>query len=129
MSDVYDRLSRRERQVMDILLELGEATAKEVHARLPDRPSYSAARALLTKLEEKGIVRHGERHLRYVYRPAVSRQKASSSAIERLVRVFFEGSLAKAVHGMVGVSADDLTDEELDEIEAEIARARARRRR
>ena len=129
MSDVYDRMSRRERQVMDILLELGEATAKQVHARLPEPPSYSAARALLAKLEEKGLVRHGERDLRYVYRPAVSRRTASSSAVKRLVRVFFEGSLAKAVQGMVGESADQLSDEELEEIEAAIARARARRGR
>lgn len=129
MSDIYDRLSRRERQVMDILLELGEATAKQVHARLPDRPSYSAARALLTKLEEKQVVRHGERELRYVYRPAVSREQARGSAVERLVRVFFGGSLAKAVHGMVGVSAEGLTDEELDEIEAAISRVRRSRGR
>ena len=129
MSDVYDRLSRRERQVMDILLELGEATAKQVHRRLPDPPSYSAARALLTKLEEKGLVKHGERDLRYVYRPAVSREQERGSAVERLIRVFFGGSLARAVHGMVGVSAEDLTDEELDELEAAIARARERRGR
>lgn len=129
MSNVYDQLSRRERQIMDILLELGEATSRQVHARLPNPPSYSAARALLTKLEEKGHVRHSERDLRYIYRPAVSREKESSSAAKRLVRVFFGGSLAKAVHGMVGVSAEDLTDEELDEIEAAVARARARKRR
>lgn len=129
MSDLYDRLSRRERQVMDILIELGEATAKQVHARLPDPPSYSAARALLAKLEEKGLVKHGERDLRYVYRPAMSLQKASRSAVKRLVRVFFGGSLARAVHGMVGDAAEELTDEELDAIETAVARARARRQR
>lgn len=128
MPDIYDQLSRRERQIMDILLELGEATAKDVHSRLPDPQSYSAARALLAKLEDKGLVRHSERNLRYLYRPAVSRKRVSNSAVARLVRVFFGGSLAKAVNGMVELSADDLSDQELDEIEAVIADARARRR-
>lgn len=125
---IYDHLSRRERQIMDILLELGEATAKQVHARLPDPASYSAARAMLAKLEEKGHVRHRERDLRYLYSPAVSRREAGGSAIARLVKVFFGGSLARAVTGMVELSGDRLSDEELEEIEAAIADARARRR-
>lgn len=128
MTEIHDQLSRRERQIMDILFELGEATAKEVHSRLPDPQSYSAARALLAKLEDKGHVRHGERNLRYVYRPAISRRRAGSSAITRLVRVFFGGSLASAVKGMVRLSGEELSDEELDEIEATIVEARARRR-
>ncbi|MFQ5527102.1 MAG: BlaI/MecI/CopY family transcriptional regulator [Thermoanaerobaculia bacterium] len=128
MTQIYDQLTRRERQIMDILLELGEASAKDVHSRLADPPSYSAVRALLAKLEDKGHIRHSERDLRYVYRPAVSRRLAGSSAISRLVRVFFGGSVARAVHGMVELSGDDLTDEELDDMEAAITAARKRKR-
>jgi BlaI family transcriptional regulator, penicillinase repressor len=114
------QLSRRERQIMDILLELGEATAEEVRRRLPDPPSYSAARALLSKLEAKGHVRHAERDLRYVYRPAISRDQARQSAVARLVKVFFGGSLADAVSGLVGMSDGELSAEEIRRIRAAI---------
>ncbi|MFP3940223.1 MAG: BlaI/MecI/CopY family transcriptional regulator [Thermoanaerobaculia bacterium] len=121
------QLSRRERQIMDILLELGEAPAEEVRIRLPDPPSYSAARAMLRKLEEKGMVRHREQDLRYVYRPAISREEARESAITRLVRVFFDGSTARAVNALVDRSASDLSDEELDRLARAVEDARARR--
>lgn len=124
----YDQLSRRERQILDIVLELGEATAKDVVERLPDPPSNSAARAMLVKLEAKAAISHFERDLRYVYTPAVSAKKARSSAISRLVRVFFGGSVAQAVSGMVDMSADRMSQEELDEIAAKIAKARRRRK-
>ncbi len=124
MAEVHSQLSRRERQIMDILLELGEATAEEVRSRLPDPPSYSAARALLAKLETKGHVRHVERDLRYVYRPAISRESARRSAVARLVNVFFAGSLSEAVTGLVRLSGDELTDDELERIEAAIREAK-----
>ena len=120
-------LSRRERQIMDVLLEAGEASAEEVRARLPEPPSNSAVRAMLARLEEKGQVTHGERGLRYVYRPAISRQEAQRSAVSRLVRVFFDGSAAQAVTGLLGQSADQLGDAELDELAATIEQARQRR--
>lgn len=120
-------LSRRERQIMDVLLEAGEASAEEVRARLPEPPSNSAVRAMLARLEEKGQVTHGERGLRYVYRPAISRQEAQRSAVSRLVRVFFDGSAAQAVTGLLGQSADQLADAELDGLAAAIEQARQRR--
>ncbi|MEM7482830.1 MAG: BlaI/MecI/CopY family transcriptional regulator [Acidobacteriota bacterium] len=129
MSDeIYDRLSRRERQIMDILFEQKEATAEEVRSRLPDPPSYSAARAMLAKLEEKGYIRHSERNLRYVYRPAVSRRKVQASAASRLLRVFFDRSLADAVRGLLDTSSDRLSDRELDQVAEMIEQERQRRR-
>ncbi len=127
MRRAAEQLSRRERQIMDILFELGEATAKEIHARLPDPPSYSAARAMLAKLEVKGQVRHTERGLRYIYRPTVSRRRAQTSAIRRLVRVFFGGSLTEAVTGMVDLSGRELSDEELEGLAAKIESLRRER--
>lgn len=112
---------------MDILLELGEAPAEEVRTRLPDPPSYSAARAMLRKLEEKGMVRHREEGLRYVYAPAISRDEARESAVSRLVRVFFDGSAARAVNALVDRSASELSDEELDRLARTIDEARKRR--
>lgn len=120
-------LSRRERQIMDALLEAGEASAEEVRARLPDPPSNSAVRAMLARLEEKGQVRRREKGLRYVYRPAVSRQEARRSAMSRLVRVFFDGSAAQAVTGLLDESADRLDDAELAELAAAVEEARRRR--
>ena len=93
---------------------------------LPDPPSYSAARAMLAKLEAKGHVRHVERDLRYVYRPTISRSAARTSAVSRLIRVFFGGSVAQAVTGMVDMSGDRLSDEELDEIAEAVEQARRR---
>ena len=121
------KLSRREREIMDILLEMREATAQEVRERLPDPPSNSAARALLARLEKKGAIRHIERDLRYVYVPAVTREEAQESALSRLVRVFYDGSLSNAVTGMVEHSEQQLTDEELEKLEAAIRGARERR--
>ncbi|MEM7051045.1 MAG: BlaI/MecI/CopY family transcriptional regulator [Acidobacteriota bacterium] len=125
---IYDQLSRRERQIMDILLELREASAETVRGRLPEAPSYSAVRAMLVKLEEKGVIDHIERDLRYVYRPAVSRRAAQRSAASRLLRVFYDSSLAQAVRGLLDTSADRLSDEELDQVARMIDRERQRRR-
>lgn len=117
-------LTRREREIMDILLTLGEASAEDVRSKLSNPPSYSTARVMLSRLEAKGFVRHREAGLRYVYSPVVSRAKARRSAIERLINVFYEGSLAKALTGLVDASASNLTAEELDAIEAAIVHAR-----
>ncbi len=121
------QLSRRERQIMDILLELGEAPAEAVRSRLPDPPSYSAARAMLRKLEDKGMIRHREENLRYVYTPAISREEARESALSRLVRVFFDGSMAQAVNALVDRSASELSQDELDRLARTIDAARERR--
>lgn len=129
MATETPKLSRRERQILDILLEMRTATAQEVRARLPDPPSNSAARALLARLEKKGVIRHFERDLRYVYAPAVSREEAQESALSRVVRIFYDGSIANAVTGMVEQSGDKLSDAELQKLEATIRDARARRQK
>lgn len=120
-------LTRRERQIMDVLLEMGEASAEDVRSRLPDPPSNSAVRTLLGKLEEKGHATHGERDLRYVYRPAFSRREAQESALSRLVRVFFGGSVAQAVTGLLDRSVERLEDGDLDRLAAAIEEERQRR--
>ncbi len=122
-----NELTRRERQIMDILLERGEASAEEVRSGLPDPPSNSAVRTLLGKLEEKGHIRHEEKGLRYVYSPAISQSAARESAVSRLVRVFFGGSAAQAVSGLLDHSAERLDDDELDRLAAAIEAERERR--
>ena len=112
---------------MDILFEMQEASAQEVRERLSDPPGNSAARALLARLEKKGAITHVERGLRYVYVPLMSREAAQETALSRLVRIFYDGSMAKAVTGMVEQSGDELTDSELNELEAAIRAARKRK--
>ena len=114
---------------MDILHEMHEASAQEVRERLPDPPSNSAARALLARLEKKGAIRHIERSLKYVYVPVVSQEEAQESALSRLVRVFYNGSLANAVTGMVEQSGSELSDDELRSLEKAIRKAREGRRK
>lgn len=119
-----EKLSRREREIMDIILASGDVTAEEVRQQLTDPPSYSTARAMLSRLETKGFVRHKEQGLRYVYFASISRREARRSAAKRFVRVFYEGSLAKAVTGLVASSGGKLSDDDLKEIEEAIAAAR-----
>jgi predicted transcriptional regulator len=116
-------LSRRERQIMDILYRRGRATAAEVMQDLPGTPSYSTVRTQLRVLEEKGHVRHGEEGQKYVYAAAVPRHAARRSALRHLVNTFFEGSAEKAVTALVGDAAR-LSPEELDRIAALIDKAR-----
>ncbi|HXP87111.1 MAG TPA: BlaI/MecI/CopY family transcriptional regulator [Bryobacteraceae bacterium] len=117
-------LSRRERQILDILYARGRATAAEIQAALPDPPSYSAARALLRVLEDKGHARHTEVGGRYVFVPRVGREKARVAALKHLLQTFFEGSAADAAAALVNGSAARLRPEELDRLEALIARTR-----
>ena len=117
-------LSRRERQILDILYSRGRASAAEIQAALPDPPSYSAIRALLRILEEKGHVRHEEEGPRYVYSPRVSRQKARTQALEHMLQTFFDGSAASAAAALVDGSAAKMSAEELDQLQALIERAR-----
>jgi predicted transcriptional regulator len=106
------QLSRRERQIMDVVYRLGQATAAEVLAELPEPPSYSAVRAMLRLLEEKGHVRHEQDGPRYVYLPTVNRDKARKSAMRHLVRTFFDGSTEDAVAALLQNDAG-ISDEEL----------------
>jgi BlaI family penicillinase repressor len=119
-----DILSRRERQILDILYAQGRATAAEIQAALPDPPSYSAVRALLRVLEDKGHVRHQADGPRYIYMPRVSRDKARRSALKHLVETFFSGSEADAAAALLDPSASTLSPEELDRIESLIVRAK-----
>lgn len=109
-------LSRRERQIMDILYRLGSATAAEVKENLPDAPGYSAVRALLRILEEKGHLKHAYDGPRYVYAPVVSRPIAQKSALKQIVKTFFDGSPSNAVAALLDMSAKDLSDTELDQL-------------
>ena len=121
-------LTRRERQIMDALRELGdEASAEEIRGKLPDPPSYSTVRALLAKLEAKGVIRHKEKGLRYVYLPTTPRSAARRSALEGLVRVFFGGSAGEAVGALL--EAEDWKDDELDELSRRIRKMRKERGR
>jgi predicted transcriptional regulator len=118
------KLSRRERQIMDVLYERGRATAAEILAALPDPPGYSAIRALIKVLEDKGHVKHQEDGPRYVFTPSVPRSKARRNAVKHLLQTFFDDSAGEAVASLLGVSAAKLKPEELDKIEQLIARAR-----
>jgi BlaI family transcriptional regulator, penicillinase repressor len=117
-------LSRRERQIMDILYQRGKASASEVREAMPDAPSYSAVRAMLRVLEEKGHVKHVEEGLKYVYVPVVAREKAKKSAVKHVLDTFFAGSPEQIVAALLDVSAEKLTGEELDRMADLIEKAR-----
>src|SRR5882724_5914873 len=117
-------LSRRERQIMDILYKLERASVGQVLSKLADKPSYSTVRAQLRVLEEKGHVRHEEHGLRYVYVPAVPRDVARRSAIRHLVETFFDGSAEKVVAALLGGEASRLSHEEMGRLAAMIAKNR-----
>jgi predicted transcriptional regulator len=117
-------LSRRERQIMDILFRRGRATAAEVMQDLPGDPSYSTVRTQLRVLEEKGHVRHEEDGVRFVYSPAIARHAARRSALRHLLATFFDGSPEKAVAALLGGEGSKLSDEQLDRIADMIHKAR-----
>ena len=117
-------LSRRERQIMDILYRRGRATANEVMADLTGDPSYSTVRTQLRVLEAKGHVRHDEEGLRYVYLPALPRHAARRSALRHLVETFFDGSTEKVVGALLGGETARFSDEELDRIAELVEKAR-----
>lgn len=121
---VLAQLSRRERQILEILYERGKASATEVRQAMPDAPGYSAVRALLRVLEEKGHVRHEEQGPKYVYLPVVARNKASRSAVKHVMDTFFSGSPEQIVAALLDVSAARLTREELDRMAAMIEQAK-----
>ena len=120
-----DTLSRRERQIMDVLYRHGTATAAEVQANIADAPSYSAVRALLRILEEKGHVKHSYDGPRYVYSPVVSRPVAQKSALRQLVKTFFDGSTSNAVAALLDMSGKDLSDSELERLATIVEQAKS----
>jgi predicted transcriptional regulator len=117
-------LSRRERQIMDLLYQRGRATAAEVQAELPDPPGYSAVRAMLRVLEDKGHVRHQQDGPRYVYVPRVARDRAKRTALRHVVRTFFDGSTEQLVAALLDDGSTQLSEGELDRLADLIARAR-----
>ena len=117
-------LSRRERQIIDILYAQGRATAAEVQAALPDPPSYSAVRAMLRILEDKGHVRHEHDGPRYVYAPTVGRENAKKSALHHMLKTFFDGSAEQAISALLDESSTKLSDAELDRLARLIQQAR-----
>lgn len=109
-------LSRRERQIMDIIYRMNEATAKEVMESIEDAPSYSSVRTLLGKLVEKGHIAHRESGLKYVYYPLIERQAASVNALSNVVKTFFSDSTFLAVNSLLDMSDGDISDEELERL-------------
>jgi BlaI family penicillinase repressor len=117
-------LSRRERQIMDILYQRGKASASDVREAMNDAPRYSAVRALLRVLEEKGHVKHEADGLKYVYIPVVTRDKAKRSAVKQLMETFFSDAPEQIVAALLDVSSRRLTREELDRMAAMIEKAK-----
>ncbi|HEX5130958.1 MAG TPA: BlaI/MecI/CopY family transcriptional regulator [Candidatus Krumholzibacteria bacterium] len=117
-------LSRREREIMDVLYQMGSASAGEIHERIPSPPSYSAVRATLRVLETKGLLKHEHDGKRYIYRPTLDRSKAQRGAVDHLLNTFFDGSAAGAMMALLDSPDADLTQEDLDRMAALIDRAR-----
>src|SRR4051794_35401045 len=123
----HDKLSRREREIMDAIFGLGgKASAEEIRARLTDPPSYSAVRTMLARLEAKGAIRHREEGLRYVYLPTTSSASARRKALQKLVSVFFGGSRIDTATALL--KQEQWTDDEIEALRDEIERVRKNRR-
>lgn len=116
MTNNHRDLSRRERQILDILYKNGRASAAEVQVALPEPPSYSAVRALLRILEDKGHVRHEQDGPRYVYLPTVARDNAKRSALRHILQTFFDGSAEQAISALLDESSAKLSSAELDRL-------------
>ena len=125
----HSSLSRRERQIIDILYKLGRATANEVMEALPGEPHYSTVRTQLRVLETKGHVRHEEEGLRYIYAPTAPRHAVRQSAVKHLIETFFGGSTEKMFATLLGAEGSRLSDEELDRLAELIEKARKGGRR
>jgi len=125
---LHSALSRRERQIMDVLYRLGRATANEVMEQLPGEPNSSTVRTQLRVLETKGHVRHEEHGLRYIYIPTAPRHSVRQSALKHLIETFFEGSAEKMLSTLLGSEGSKLSDEDLDRLAQLIEKARKGRR-
>ncbi len=117
-------LSKRERQIMELIYQRGKTTAVEIHQSLTDPPSYSAVRGMLRVLEEKGLLTHTQRGKRNLYAPTVNRKKAGRSALSNLVDTFFSGSPEAAVTALLDMSKDDLSDDALARLRSAVDQAR-----
>jgi len=122
-----DKLSRREREIMNVIFTLGDrASAEDIRTHLSEPPSYSAVRAMLAKLEAKGYVKHREERFRYIYSPTTPRTAARRSALQELVKVFFSGSPGDTATALL--KNENWSDDELDALSAEITRIRHERK-
>lgn len=127
MTKTPHKLSRRERQILDVLYERQPASAKDVQAGIVDAPSYSSVRALLARMVEKGLISHQQEGAKYLYSAVTAKDDAGQSAMGRLVRTFFEGSALKAASALIGDAKEQLDDRELESLEEMIRQARARK--
>ena len=118
------QLSRRERQIMDVVYRLGRASVAEVLENLPDPPTYSAVRAMLGFLEDKGYLRHEREGMKYVYLPTVDAKQARRSALQHMVRTFFNGSAAQAAAALIEMNDTQLSAEEIRRLSELIKKAR-----
>lgn len=121
---LLSQLSRRERQIMDVIFRLGEASVSDVVEHMPDNPAYNTVRVTMGILERKGYLKHRQEGQRYLYAPTVPLDNAKRSAVSHLLQTFFEGSPSKAVLAMLGMSANRLSRKDLDEIAGWIEDAR-----
>lgn len=112
------RLSRRERQIIEVVYRLGEAGVSDVQEELPDTPDYHAVRVAMAKLEEKGYLRHRRQGRRYIYSPEIPHDEAKRSALGHLVHTYFSGASSEALLTLLNMSAGDLSDEDIAELEA-----------
>ena len=128
MAAQFTHLSRRERQIMDILYRAGRGTVAGVRSLLPDPPSYSAVRAMLRILEEKGHVRHEHDAARYVFIPTIKRDAAKRSALKHVINTFFEGSASQVMAALVEMSPRGLDQDELARLRQVIDEAKKRRK-
>jgi BlaI family transcriptional regulator, penicillinase repressor len=124
-----DQLTRRERQIMELLFALGEGTVNDVRDKLSDDPSYSSIRAAMTRLVAKGELNYSEQGPRYVYSPAVQLNKARRSALKNMIDTFFGGSSLKTMTALLDEAAKQLTAEELEELHRQVAEAKRRKAR
>jgi predicted transcriptional regulator len=122
------QLSRRERQIMDVVYRLGTASAADIHATLPDPPTYTAVRGLLRVLVEKGHLRHQQDGKRYVYLPSTPRPRAGASSIAHVVKTFFAGSPADAMAALLGSEKGRISEAELGRLADLVAKARRNKR-
>ncbi len=125
-SEPYNQLSRRERQIMDIVFAHGKATAQEVLAELPEPPSYSAVRAMLTRLVKKDCLTYHQQGAKYIYQATMDTGEAKQSALKNVMKTFFNDSPAAAVSALIGMEKDGLNDEELAQIMQQLEAAKKR---
>ncbi len=119
-------LTRRERQIMDVLYTCDEASAADIQDRIPDSPSYSAVRALLKKLMDKGHIDYRQEGARYLYRPVLPKNDAKASAVRRLLNTFFDGSAGSAVVNLLGSEGDELSKSDIAAIEAQLRKLKGK---